>query len=266
MPRIKSAVPCVVGGLAWLISNGANAQLFGQRTEATNCATAIAGSADRTTIQNICGIPPDIFETLTAEFRKAQQDLRDTNQVLRDFSEAQKARIVELKKAFDLSDGQFRAAFEAFGERAVPPDQQLARLIDIARGYRELSSQSQVQPGDTPAIVSLKAKSEDAIKSGRLSEAEAILAQIDAEQGKQEILLRENRARTAEARGTVAMQRIRYLDAAKHFAAAAALSISSEDKRLGYLTQEADALYRQGDEFGDNGARPIPYAGQEAIS
>jgi hypothetical protein len=76
-----------------------------------------------------------------------------------------------------------------------------------------LSSQSQVQPGDTPAIVSLKGKSDDAIKAGRLAEAEAILAQIDAEQSKQEILLRENRARTAETRGNVAMQRIRYVDA-----------------------------------------------------
>jgi hypothetical protein len=51
MPRIKSAVACLVGGLAWRVSNGANAQIFGQRTEATNCATAIAGSADRAIIQ-----------------------------------------------------------------------------------------------------------------------------------------------------------------------------------------------------------------------
>jgi hypothetical protein len=194
MPRIKSIAACLFGALAWWVSNSANAQLFGQRTEATNCATAIAGSAERAIIQNICGIPPEVFEALTNEFRKAQQDLRDTNQVLREFNEAQKARVDDLKKALELSDGQFRAAFEAFGERAVPPDQQLARLIDIAQRYKELSSQSQVQPGDTPAIVSLKGKSDDAIKAGRLTEAEALLAQIDAEQSKQEILLRENRA------------------------------------------------------------------------
>jgi tetratricopeptide (TPR) repeat protein len=30
--------------------------------------------------------------------------------------------------------------------------------------------------------------------------------------------------------------------------------VSNDDKRLGYLTREADALYRQGDEFGDNDA------------
>jgi tetratricopeptide (TPR) repeat protein len=221
MPRIKSALACLVGGLAWWVSNGANAQIFGQRTEATKCAIAIAGNADR--IQNICGIPPEVFEAITNEFRKAQQDLRDINQVLRDFNEAQKARVDNLQKTLELSDGQFRAAFEAFGERAVPPNQQLARLIDIAQRYRELSSQSQVQPGDTPAIVSLKGKSDDALKAGRLAEAEAILAQIDAEQSKQEILLRENRARTAETRGTVAMQRIRYLDAAKFYAEAAIL-------------------------------------------
>jgi hypothetical protein len=72
MPRIKSAVVCLVGGLACWACNGANAQIFGQRTEVTNCATAIGGNADRTTIQS--GIPPDVFEALTAEFRKTQQD------------------------------------------------------------------------------------------------------------------------------------------------------------------------------------------------
>jgi hypothetical protein len=181
MPGIKLAVACLVVCLGCWVSNGANAQIFGKRTEATNCATAIAGSADRATIQNICGIPPEVFEAITNEFRKAQQDLRDVNQVLRDFNETQKARIDELKKALELGDGQFRAAFEAFGEQGVPPDQQLARLIEIAQRYRELSSQSQVQPGDTPAIVSLKGESDDAIKAGRLAEAEIILAQIDAE-------------------------------------------------------------------------------------
>jgi tetratricopeptide (TPR) repeat protein len=258
MPLINPTAACLIGAaLAWWVPNGANAQIFGQRTEATKCATAIGGSADRTIIQNICGIPPEIFEVLTNEFRKAQQDLRDTNQVLRDFSEAQKARLDELKKALELSDGQFRAAFEAFGERAVSPDQQLARLIDIAQRYRELSSLSQIQPGDTPVIVSLKAKSDDAIKSGRLSEAEAALAQIDAEQSKQEILLRENRARTTETRGTVAMQRIRYLDAAKFYAEAAML-LPDDDRhretRLRLLFNEVSALYQQGDEFGDNHA------------
>jgi hypothetical protein len=97
MPRIKLAVACLVGCLAWWVSNGANAQIFGQRTEATSCGTAITGGANRAFIQNNCGLPPEVFEALTSEFRKAQQDMRDTNQVLRSFNEAQKAQIDDIK-------------------------------------------------------------------------------------------------------------------------------------------------------------------------
>jgi hypothetical protein len=232
MPVSKLAAVGLVGSLACLVFNGATAQLFDRRIEATNCATAIAGNADGARIQNICGLPPEVFEAITNEFRKAQQDLRDSNQVLRDLSEAQKTRIDELKKTLDLSDGQFRAAFEAFGENGVPPNQQLARLIEIAQRYKELSSQSQVQTGDTPAIIALKGKSDDAIKGGRLAEAETILAQIDAEQFEHESLLRENRARTAEIRGSVAMQRIRYLDAAKFYADATSLLPDDDGHRV----------------------------------
>jgi tetratricopeptide (TPR) repeat protein len=50
---------------------------------------------------------------------------------------------------------------------------------------------------------------------------------------------------------------LRYNEAAGHFANAAAVfppGSTFEDKRIGYLEREADALYRQGSEFGDNGA------------
>jgi hypothetical protein len=50
---------------------------------------------------------------------------------------------------------------------------------------------------------------------------------------------------------------LRYSEAAQHFAGAAAKlppESTLQDQRIGYLQKEADALHRQGDEFGDNGA------------
>jgi len=69
--------------------------------------------------------------------------------------------------------------------------------------------------------------------------------------------LAENKADTAAQRGDIAMTRLRYGEAAKHYADAAAVLASAstgEQKRLDYLNREAEALYQQGDEFGDNAA------------
>ena len=55
----------------------------------------------------------------------------------------------------------------------------------------------------------------------------------------------------------IALARLRYSEAARHFANAAAVlhaESTYQDQRIGYLEKEADALYRRGDEFGDNGA------------
>jgi tetratricopeptide (TPR) repeat protein len=47
------------------------------------------------------------------------------------------------------------------------------------------------------------------------------------------------------------------VEAATHFATAASLfppGSTYEDKRIGYITRQASALYQQGEDFGDNGA------------
>jgi Asp-tRNA(Asn)/Glu-tRNA(Gln) amidotransferase A subunit family amidase len=51
------------------------------------------------------------------------------------------------------------------------------------------------------------------------------------------------------------MTRLRYREAAAHFAAAAnRVPVVGETERIDYLGRQATALYRQGDEFGDNSA------------
>ena len=66
-----------------------------------------------------------------------------------------------------------------------------------------------------------------------------------------------NAAETSAQRGEIALTRLRYAEAATHFAnAAGAFPANSahEDKRISYLQKEASALYQQGYELGDNDA------------
>jgi hypothetical protein len=66
-----------------------------------------------------------------------------------------------------------------------------------------------------------------------------------------------NAAQTTAQRGDVALTRLRYIEAAQHFAKAARLLPQTDDfseQKSKYLDDEASALYRQGDEFGDNAA------------
>ena len=96
-----------------------------------------------------------------------------------------------------------------------------------------------------------------AIDAGELAKADALLADVETEQRRALDRLAVNAADTSARRGEIALTRLRYKEAAMHFANAAAVlpqGSAEEDKRIGYLEREALALYQQGDEFGDNGA------------
>jgi hypothetical protein len=90
------------------------------------------------------------------------------------------------------------------------------------------------------------------------AKADNLLADVELEQGRALDRLAANQEDTAAPRGDIAMTRLRYGEAAKHYADAAAVLASAstgEQKRLDYLNKEAKALYQQGNEFGDNAAR-----------
>src|SRR5450631_4644798 len=109
------------------------------------------------------------------------------------------------------------------------------------------------QPGDDSKITALKAAAQKAIQDGQLGKADEKLAEIEKIQTEALDRLALNAAQTTAQRGDVALTRLRYLDAAQRFAEAAAkVPKGHEDERWEYLNEEADALYRQGDEFGDN--------------
>src|SRR5205823_3219288 len=62
---------------------------------------------------------------------------------------------------------------------------------------------------------------------------------------------------TLDKRGEIALARLRYVEAATHFAKAAGVfppGSTYKDRRIGYLVRQAASLHQQGEEFEDNGA------------
>jgi tetratricopeptide (TPR) repeat protein len=222
------------------ITQPVSAQLIGGRSEATNCSNAIVGNVRDSTINVVCGTPP---EQLAALVRQAG-----------DLSETQKKLIANLESQLDLNQRQIRAALEILGENNIPPERLASKLVEIAERFKELQLNVASHPGDDLKITALKADAQRAIDAGDLAKADGLLADIETEQRGALERLAVNAADTLSQRGDIALTRLRYLDAAKHFAAAAALLVSNDDKRLSYLTREADARFKQGDEFGDNGS------------
>jgi tetratricopeptide (TPR) repeat protein len=230
--------PILVLGI-WLPAAGERAHA--QQVRAEPGGVAIGRDVNQSTI-NI-GIPP---EQLAALIRQHA-----------DHSETQKKLIAKLEGDLDLNHRQIRAALEILGETDIPPERLAAKLVEIAGRFIELQSAASFQPGDDPKIASLRADAQKAIRAGELAKADALLADVETEQRRALDRFAVNAADTAARRGGIALTRLRYAEAAKHFANAAAVfppGSAHEDKRVRYLEREARALDQQGSEFGDNDA------------
>jgi tetratricopeptide (TPR) repeat protein len=202
---------------------------------------AIGGSVTGSTI-NI-GVPP---EQLAALVQQAT-----------DLSETQKKVIAKLEGELDLNQRQIRAALGILGENDIPPERLAAKLVEIAERFKDLQATASAQPGDDPKIAALKTDAQKAIEAGDLAKADALLADVETEQRHALDRLAVNAAETSAQRGQIALTRLRYAEAATHFANAVAVfppNSAHEDKRINYLEREASALYQQGNELGDNGA------------
>src|SRR5215475_4674230 len=220
---------------------GLNTNAGAQQIKADTGGIAIGGSVTGSTI-NI-GVPPEHLAAL----------VRQTA----DLSETQKKVIAKLEGELDLNQRQIRAALGILGENDIPPERLAAKLVEIAERFKDLQATASAQPGDDPKIAALKIDARKAIEVGELAKADALLAEVETEQDRAFDRFALNKAETSAQRGEIALTRLRYAEAAKHFANAAAVfppKSAHEDKRIGYLTREANALYRQGYEFGDNDA------------
>jgi tetratricopeptide (TPR) repeat protein len=214
---------------------------YAQQIRAETGGIAIGGSVAGSTI-NI-GVPP---EQLAALVRQAT-----------DLSETQKKVIAKLEDELDLNQRQIRAALGILGENDIPPERLAAKLVEIAERFKDLQATASAQPGDDPKIAALKADALKAVDAGELTKADALLADVETEQRRALDRLAVDAAETSARRGEIALTRLRYAEAVTHFAKAAAIfppNSAHEDKRISYLTNEANALYQQGEELGDNSA------------
>src|SRR6516225_2923957 len=216
-----------------------------QQVRADTGGIAIGGSVSSSTI-NI-GIPQE----------KVDELVRDARRSLEELTVQQRENIVLLKEKLDLNERQVRAALGILGENDIPPERLAAKLVEIAERFKSLQATASAQPGDDPKIATLKADAQKAVEAGELTKADALLADVETEQRRALDRLAVNAAETSARRGEIALTRLRYSEAATHFANAAGVfppNSAYEDKRIGYLMREAHARYRQGRELGDNDA------------
>src|SRR3954447_16145271 len=212
--------------------------------QAQGGSVAIGGSAIGSTIK-IEGVP----------YAKLEEAVRDAKRPLELLSSSQQQVILLLQEKLDLNQRQLRAAFDILGEKDVQREQLATKLVEIAERFKALQATAAAQPGDDPKITALKAEAQTAISVGDLAKADQLLAEVEQLQTAALDRLALNAAETSAQRGQVALTRLRYSEAAQHFASAVSrIPSGHEDRRLAYLEQEADAVYRQGDEFGDNTA------------
>src|SRR5262245_42419599 len=206
---------------------------------------AIGGSVTGSTV--IIGIPQE----------KVDELVRDAKRPLEALTTQQRENIALLKEKLDLNLGQVRAALGILGENDMPPERLAAKLVEIAERFKNLQATASAQPGDDPKIAALKTDAQKAIEAGDLAKADALLADVETEQRHALDRLAVNAAETSAQRGQIALTRLRYAEAATHFANAAAVfspNSAHEDKRISYLHKEASALFQQGYELGDNDA------------
>jgi tetratricopeptide (TPR) repeat protein len=219
--------------------------VYAQQVRADTGSIAIGGSVSGSTV--IIGIPQE----------KVDELVRDAKRPLEELTAQQRENIALLKEKLDLNERQVRAALGIVGENDVPPERLTVKLVEIAENFKALRETASAQPGDDPKIVALKADAQKAIDAGELAKADALLADVETEQRRAHDRFAMNEAETSARRGDIALTRLRYAEAAKHFANAAAVfppNSAYEERRISYLEREARALYQQGDELGDNGA------------
>jgi hypothetical protein len=187
----------------------------------------ICGNVSGSTITT--GIPPEQLERLVAT----------RTQELTERTEEQKKLIDRFAKDLDLNERQISTALEIVGEKNIPPERLADKLVEVAQRFKALQEQiASTQPGDDAQIIALKADAGKAIDAGDLSKADALLAKIEAQQRQALERLAINAAETIARRGDIALTRLQYGEAAKHFANAAAVfppESANEEKRVKYL-------------------------------
>jgi tetratricopeptide (TPR) repeat protein len=261
---LKARWASLVAGLATLTALGlvtpATAELFGSRTEARDCSSAVGGDVTNSTVNVVCGMP---FEQVSQLMGMAVSGRPG------DYTE-----LLQRLDALIPATSQLRAEalarfFAILGEADVSPERLTQKLVEIAERYQTLLAQLDATGSSDPEVQRLKELAHEALQAGDFARTEELLNQAKArdlsaieqmravmEQMQATLNARQlSAAETAAKNGALMMTQIRYADAARYYAEAVGLTPERYVEQLSnYLSDWAEALYRQGDEFGDNGA------------
>jgi tetratricopeptide (TPR) repeat protein len=179
-------------------------------------------------------------------------------------------RLVDISKTLGVTESAAKTLLKIVGEDPnIPADKLAEALSNVATTYRRLKAQVAALNPDNLTARALVDQAKPEIDAGHFQRARELLRQATLAQiaGAQEASKLREQARAAEdaqmlgaasstaAEGDVAMTERRYKEGADLFAQAAGYVPSRRANEEGdYLTREAAALYRQGDEAGDNDA------------
>jgi tetratricopeptide (TPR) repeat protein len=261
--RARAAVAAGLLALgATCLGRPATAQLLGGRIEAQGCAAAVGGDVAGSTVSVVCGMPPEQVQAMVAVFT---QQLGAAGAAR---AEAE-AQAVRLAAQLGVTREAMVSFFRILGEREVPLERMPTRLGEIAARYGELTRRLAALEPEDPSARGLVERAREAVAAGRYDEADALLVRAKeaelaaarqagelARQAQEAAARRLLKAAAVEAeRGQLALTRLRYREAAGHFAAAAeTVPPGHLGKRWIYLNSEAAALLDQGVERGDNAA------------
>ena len=205
---------------------------------------------------NIYGLTPEQVQDLTkAAVAGAVGPLTD--------------RIVDLSSTLGVTQGAAVTMLRIIGQQDVPLEKLPQKLAEVAEQYKSAMERlASLDPQD-PMTRDLIGRAAAAIKAGHLDDADQLVSQAEqaeiaaahqAQQLAQQALAAADQrllraAHDRGVRGDIAMTGLHYLAAAQDFQAAVDLVPAGHpDEKGQLLSDEADALYRQGDERGDNAA------------
>ena len=230
---------------------------LGDKVEAGSCGIANSGSASSNTVTCNFGLTPEQLKQVTEAAVKGA-----TGPCIDRIDGDQRDARGDRGRGQDAAEDRRRGPEHSGRQARRGADQGRQRLQAAAGAGRR------VEPGK-PDGASARREAKPEIDAGHFERAHELLrqatqAQIAAAQEARKLKEQAQAAEDAQmlgaasstaAEGDVALTERRYLEAAELFGQAAGYVPSGHaSERGGYLMRQADALYRQGDERGDNAA------------
>ena len=230
------------------------------------------GSGNNTANCNF-GMTPEQFKQLTDSVVKGAAEAVGkgaTEAAVEAAKKTQQEQVDKISKVLGVTEDAVKSLLKIVGEDSNVSEDKLAQALSkAAEDYKHLQSQVAALNPDNPTAKSLVEQAKPEIAVGHFQRAHELLqqatqAQIAAAQEAHKLREQAQAAEDAQmlgaasstsAEGDVAMTERRYQEAARLFGLAADyVPAGHANEHGGYLARQADALYQQGDERGDNGA------------